>query len=122
MNARSNIIFTASATDPDGDPLYYRWDFGDGQLNPNLNNLTRRFLKGGAYSLRVSAHDGKGGIAAKTLNVNVVDPLVSWTQRGTGVTPQFLYDVIYAGGKFVAAGINNTVLTSPDGITWTRGT
>ena len=119
LNARTNLVITASATDPDGDPIYYRWDFGDGQLWPSLNSITRRFTKGGTYSLRVSAHDGRGGIAAKTLAVNIVDPLQSWTRRAAGLTTNALYDVAFAGGQFIAVG-GNVVLTSPDGLTWTR--
>lgn len=118
--ARRNIIFTASANDPDGDAIYYRWDFGDGQINPALNNITRRFNKGGSYSLRVSAHDGKGGIASKTFALEVADPLVAWTQRAAGLTTSALNDVIFAGGKFVAGGDAGNVLTSADGVTWSR--
>ncbi len=119
--ARTNLIFNASATDPDGDPVYFRWDFGDGTLQPNLSNITRRFTKGGTYQLRVSAHDGKGGISAKTLALTVVDPLVDWTQRTSGAT-QSLYAAIHAGGKFVVLGDNGVNLSSADGVTWTRGT
>jgi hypothetical protein len=118
--ARTNVSFSASATDQDGDPLYYRWDLGDNSIQPNLNTITSRFAKGGAYTVNVSAHDGKGGLAAKSFILNVVDPLLDWTHRGAGVTTNFLYDVTFAGGQFVAVGINNTILTSPDGITWTR--
>lgn len=121
LAARTNIIFNASATDPDGDAVYYRWDFGDGSFQPNLGSITRRFTKGGAYALRVSAHDGKGGIAIENLSLTVADPLTAWTSRTTGVT-NTLYGAIYAGGKFVVVGDNGASLTSTDGITWTRGT
>ncbi len=120
LAVRTNVTFNASATDPDGDPVYYRWDFGDGSLQPNLNSITRRFTKGGAYTLRVSAHDGKGGIAASTLNLTVSDPLTAWTQRASGVTTN-LYAAIFAGGKFVVAGDNGVNFSSADGLTWTRG-
>lgn len=120
LAARTNVIFNASATDPDGDSLYYKWDFGDRSLEPNLPSITRRFTKGGAYSLRVSAHDGKGGIDARTLNLTVSDPLTAWTQRPTGVTNN-LYAALYAGGKFVVAGDNGVTFSSADGLTWTRG-
>ena len=121
MAARSNVTFNASGSDPDGDPIYFRWDFGDGSLQPNLAGITRRFPKGGAYALRVSAHDGKGGIAIKNLSLTVTDPLTAWTARTTGVT-NTLYGAIYAGGKFVVVGDNGASLTSTDGSTWTRGT
>src|SRR5262249_48987222 len=125
LRARSNIIFNASASDPDGDPIYYRWNFGDGSLQPNLASVTQRFAKGGDYALRVSAHDGKGGIATKTLTFKVVDPPVTWTRRAIPLTtnaPNTLFDVVYAGGKFVAVGVNQTVLSSSDGITWAPAT
>ncbi len=122
LRARTNIIFNATGSDPDGDAVYYRWDFGDATVQPNLNNITRRFTKGGAYSLRVSAHDGKGGIASRTLPLTVADPLLEWTQRGAGVTANALYGAIYAGGKFVAAGDASTVLTSVDGVAWSAAT
>lgn len=120
LAVRTNLIFRASATDPDGDPVYYRWDFGDGLVNPNFDNLTRRFAKGGTYSLRVSAHDGKGGVAAKTLEFTIADPLVSWTRRTSGTTVA-LTDVIHAAGRFVACG-SGMVVTSSDGANWTPTT
>ncbi len=121
LYARTNLIFNATATDPDGDSVYFRWDFGDRALNPNLNNISRRFTKGGTFDLRVSAHDGRGGIASQTLPLTIVDPLIAWTQRTSGAT-QSLYAALHAGGRFVVAGDNGAVLASPDGVTWTRGT
>ncbi|MEY4090269.1 MAG: hypothetical protein RJB55_2540, partial [Verrucomicrobiota bacterium] len=120
LSARSNVVFNARATDPDGDALYYRWDFGDGSLQPNLASITQRFPKGGTYSLRVSAHDGRGGIDARTLTLKVSDPLTAWEQRASGVTNN-LYAAIYAGGKFIVTGDNGVVLHSADGLTWAKG-
>jgi photosystem II stability/assembly factor-like uncharacterized protein len=120
VNARTNLILTASATDPDGDPLYYRWDFGDGKTQPNLNSVTQRYTKGGIYPVSVSAHDGKGGVSVKTYTLDVVDTLLNWTQRGRGVTSNELTDVVFSGAQFVAVGSSSTVLTSVDGIAWVR--
>ncbi len=120
--ARTNLVFTASATDADGDPVYYRWDFGDRSMQPNLATVSNRYLKGGTYPVNVSAHDGKGGITVKSYTLNVTDPLTTWTRRGASVSTIFLNDVTFAGGKFVAIGDSSANLTSPDGITWTRGT
>ncbi|MFM1746864.1 MAG: hypothetical protein RLZZ188_530 [Verrucomicrobiota bacterium] len=118
--ARTNVALRANASDPDGDAVYYRWDFGDGSIQPNLAAISRRFPKGGIYSLRVSAHDGKGGIDVKTIPLTVTDPLTAWTQRTTGVSNN-LYAAIYAGGKFVVAGDNGLTFSSIDGISWSRG-
>jgi len=118
LRARTNLIFAASGGDPDGDPVYFRWNFGDGTVEPTVGNITRRFAKGGNYTLRVSSHDGKGGIASRSLPLTVVDPLLDWTQRGASATSNPLYGVVFGAGKFVAAGDNSTVLTSPDGLAW----
>lgn len=122
LQARTNLVFNATATDPDGDPVSYRWNFGDGKPQPSLSSVTTRFTKGGTYVIRISAHDGRGGLDARTYTVEVDDPLVRWTQRGENVTTATLNAALYAGGKFVAAGDKGTVLNSVDGITWSRST
>lgn len=119
IKARTNLIFNASATDPDGDAVYYRWDFGDGKPQPAQNSVTTRYAKGGTYAVSVSAHDGRGGIDAKKFTLEVADPLTRWTQRATGQVADQLFNVFYAGGRFLAGGIG-AVLTSPDGMVWTR--
>ena len=56
---------------------------------------------------------------------------INWTQRNSGVPDSNLYDVSWSGTQFVTVGgefqfpgnpaYNNTlILTSPDGITWTK--
>ncbi len=122
LNARTNLTVSASATDPDGDPIYYRWDFGDGKFQPNLNTVTTRFEKGGTYPVTVSAHDGKGGIAVKNYTLNVVDPLVTWTKRANPLTTNTFYSVAFGGGKFAVVGDNGAIVTSADGTTWARAT
>jgi hypothetical protein len=42
-----------------------------------------------------------------------------WTPQPTG-TSSILYGVTYGNGLFVAVGGSGTILTSPDGVSWTR--
>ncbi len=119
IKVRTNVVLNASATDPDGDAVYYRWDFGDGKFQPSLNTVTTRYAKGGTYAVSVSAHDGRGGIDAKKFTFDVADPLVEWTQRASGQVLDQLYNVSFAAGKFWAPG-TGFVQSSADGITWTR--
>jgi PKD repeat protein len=122
LSARTDINFTATGSDPDGDALYYRWDFGDGLSNPTTATVTHRWLKGGTYPISVTALDGKGGLATTTLNVSVGDPLLTWIRRANGLTTNSFYDVIYAGGQFVGGGAGGLAAISPDGVTWTLAT
>lgn len=43
---------------------------------------------------------------------------VTWTERQIGVTAM-LNDVMWSGSQFVAVGEGATILTSPDGVSWT---
>ncbi len=45
------------------------------------------------------------------------DPLAQWVVTSSGATPRY-WAVAWVGNGFVAAGDNNTLLTSPDGMTW----
>ncbi len=46
---------------------------------------------------------------------------LSWMPQTSGTT-KYLLGVTYGGGKFVAVGLSNTILTSLDGVTWTAQT
>jgi photosystem II stability/assembly factor-like uncharacterized protein len=60
------------------------------------------FLNAGSYG-------GSGdGVAGTT-----------WTQRNSGTNYSLMY-VAYGNNTFVAVGLNGTILTSQDGVNWTR--
>ncbi len=63
--------FTAAATDADGDPLTYAWDFGD--TAPRRRSRTRRtrYTTPGTYTAKVTVSDGKGGTDSQTLPIVV---------------------------------------------------
>jgi hypothetical protein len=48
----------SNSTDPDGDPLTYLWDFGDGSISTEPNPC-HKYLNAGMYSLRLVVNDGK---------------------------------------------------------------
>jgi ABC-type transport system substrate-binding protein len=55
-----NITFSASATDPDSDPLQYTWDFGD--MTPLVvgSNVQHSYAVEGDFVYRVYVDDGTG--------------------------------------------------------------
>jgi len=65
------VIFSATATDPDGDTLGYGWDFGDGTTGTGASPL-HVYLAAGTYTVTVAVDDGRGGTDSKSATITVV--------------------------------------------------
>ncbi len=71
------VRFTAEATDPDGDPLTYTWDFGDASFRSVGSSGTHAYSLPGRFIGLLTVSDGKGGVAtndAKLIYVAVSFP------------------------------------------------
>jgi cytochrome c len=64
------VQFSATGTDPDGDPLTYAWDFGDGGKSL-LQNPSHTYTTAATYTATVTVSDGRGGTATDTVVVTV---------------------------------------------------
>ena len=67
----------ADATDPDGDPLEYRWSAPTGEFQDPPNRETRRWRapdQEGPVPITVTVSDGRGGSASDTVTVIVNAP------------------------------------------------
>jgi hypothetical protein len=97
-NEGSSIAFNASGSaDPDGDPLTYDWNFGDGTVEPNSGPTpAHAYADNGAFNATVTVHDdhGHASTAIVTVTVANVAPSVS-TIAGAQ---------ILQGGTYSAAG------------------
>jgi hypothetical protein len=69
-----SITFTANATDANGDPLAYHWDFGDGLPSTNVAVFTRRFTAARQHTVLCTVTDMKGGTARRHLVVAIGNP------------------------------------------------
>lgn len=57
----NTVTFDAGASaDADGDPLIYRWDFGDGGEGGRGVRVTHTFAEGGTYPVVLTVDDGTG--------------------------------------------------------------
>jgi PKD domain-containing protein len=73
------VTFTATATDPNGDPLLYSWKASGGQIvGQGVSvQLDTAGLEPGNYTVTVDVNDGRGGAASdsKTIRVEACPPL-----------------------------------------------
>jgi len=76
------VAFDASATiDPDGDWLYYTWDFGNGHIHRHRveeNSLQHTFYAPGTYTVLLTVTDalGKSSQTSQVITVNEPSPNV----------------------------------------------
>ncbi len=67
----ATISFKASAYDPDGDPITYAWDFGDGTVKRGGAEMKYSYPKEGAYTVKVKVTDSNGLESLYTVSVAV---------------------------------------------------
>lgn len=69
------LTFNASASDTNGDPLSYYWDFGDGSISTNNSSaISKSWTNTGEYVVRCSVSDMKGGVASDSAIVRIGSP------------------------------------------------
>ncbi|MBL8298019.1 MAG: Ig-like domain-containing protein [Rhodanobacteraceae bacterium] len=74
------VDFNATATDPDGNPLEYRFDFGDGSPRTAWSataSAQRSYANAGHYRATVQVRDPSGVVATRSRVVTVLAPLPS---------------------------------------------
>ena len=84
MGATELTFSLSESVDPDGDPLSYSWEFGDGGT---ATGKSPRYVynTGGAFAVRVTVSDGRGGTAIATRSVVVATLNGTWSGR---ITPR----------------------------------
>ena len=128
------VAFTATATDADGDPLTYAWDFGDGGTSA-VANPSHTYTAPGTYTAKVTVSDGKGGTDVETLTIVVelravtatgtvgagVDFVLALSINGTASFGAFAPGVAAEYAASVAANVTSTAgdaalsVVDPDG-------
>jgi hypothetical protein len=73
--ATGNLVtLTATAFDPNGDPLSFAWDFSDGTLGTVGAQVSHAWNASGEYIVRCVVSDLKGGVASAFVIVRVGTP------------------------------------------------
>ena len=86
----ANVTFTASGSvDPNGNPLMYIWDFGDGNSSGEITNLTciHSYAIAEQYTVNLTVKDQAGLMAYSSFDVKVdgVDPTVAAMENVTAL-------------------------------------
>lgn len=68
------VTLNAGANDPDGDPLVFYWDFGDGTFSGSSASVTKSWAAPGDYVVRCEVSDMKGGMTSRHLVITVGSP------------------------------------------------
>lgn len=80
------VDFTAAAIDPDGEPVTYEWNFGDGTTGAGAA-VTKTYATEGRYEARVAVSDGTGSILSDPIVIQVGDvPIARITVPADGTT------------------------------------
>ena len=72
------------SNDPDGDPLTFGWDFGDGGTTSaavGQTSVTKLYSGAGTWIVRVTVDDGRGGSATTSTSVVTTDLNGTWSGR-----------------------------------------
>jgi PKD repeat protein len=76
--------FGISATDADGDPVAFSWDFGDGSSGAGPT-ATHSYGAAGTYAVVASANDGQGAVVVAQTSITIDPPIVLLTKPSKSV-------------------------------------
>ena len=87
-----SMVFEVNATDPDGDELEYKWNFGLFDSNINSTIIKRVFMRPGTKKITAKVSDGSF-VGSKTWEINVLPPPIEEQpapQQEPQQTPQYI--------------------------------
>jgi outer membrane protein OmpA-like peptidoglycan-associated protein len=109
------VTLDASASsDPDGDPLSYTWDFGDGTppTKTTMARTTHSYARLGGYTVKVTVEDGRGGSCTATAPLPVVQKF-TLTEKAGKVLFDFNKATLKPEAKSQLAGVLSVLKDQP---------
>ena len=119
------VQFSANGADPNGDPLSYSWNFGDGSTASG-QNVSHVFASAGTLNVVLTVADSRGA-QTTTQNSTVVKSL---TGKWVDIDPRFQLEFAQAGSGFTGSvsvsgfgkvsDISNGVVSDPRSVAFHR--
>ena len=110
----SSITLTATASDPNSDPLAYSWVFNDGTYSTtNSPSQTKSWTAAGHYQVLCTASDMKGGRTTRAFLITVGTP-TTFTVKGNVTGP----DSLPLEGVYVANYAPSNLTSHPNSSTF----
>lgn len=102
-----SVALALSGTDPDGDPLIFTWDLGDGTSGTGPTPpATHTYPDNGTYTVRLTVSDGRGGEDTKTTTATIAN--VAPTIPAGGLTGPLNPVRIVDGSAMASIGLRFT--------------
>jgi len=104
----------SGSSDPDGNPLTYTWDFGDGTppTRSDSPRLTHSYARVGNYATKVTVEDGRGGMCSATAPITIIQKFVLG-DKGRKVLFDFNKAVLKPEAKAQLAGVLQALKEQP---------
>ena len=108
------VTFTATASDPNGDPITYEWDFGDASATELGQTVTHVYDTAGDYTYSVTVTDDGGLFTTKSNTITIVADALPIADAGDDQTVDEDTTVTFdAAGSDDDVGIDDYEWTIP---------
>jgi len=104
----------SGSSDPDGNPLTYTWDFGDGTPSTKSDSprMTHSYARVGNYTTKVTVDDGRGGMCSATAPITAIQKFVL-ADKGRKVLFDFNKSVLKPEARAQLAGVLQALKEQP---------
>ena len=107
--------FTAVASDVEGDPLKYTWNFGEGTTKEGTTVENFSYQPDKEYTVKVTVSDGQSVPVEAAVNINTIVSVVSVNfsqpfQTIEGFGGFGAQDTYWSGGPFTSSGFVNSLI------------
>ena len=109
------VTFAGAATDPNGDPISYHWDFGDG-TSANSANPSHTYTSTGVYQAQLTVTAGGDTATSAPVSITVGAPPVATITSPPNGTTFVAGDSITINGSAVDPGVGGLPGSS---LSWT---